>query len=156
MSYECTTYILSSYGRVSSSCTCLDVLDHRTKSGLRVEIVISSGNLSYLLWSTLISQSAAHARIPEPLALTKLISRVAEMLRAFLLSSFVPKTCLEHHPWPPPLAFHGYSLCFLIFFLHQADIHVQSINTHHPLHTSTCLCEQSCCPYLSFSAWLTS
>lgn len=94
--------ILSSHGTVSSSnTTCFVALDHRTMSGLRVEVVIFSGNLSCLRRSTLMSQSVADVRIPEPLdvalelspALTNLIiwgATVLVMLWVFLLSSSRP------------------------------------------------------------------
>ena len=57
--------ILSSQGTVNSiSTTCLVLLDQRTISGLRLTLVISSGNLSCFFRSTRISQSLAMVKIP--------------------------------------------------------------------------------------------
>ncbi len=66
---SCASSILSSQGTVSSiRATCLVAWDQSTISGRRLVTAISSGNLSCLLRSTLISQSSAVPRIPEHLS----------------------------------------------------------------------------------------
>lgn len=96
------TSMLSSHGTASSRRTiCFAAPDHRTMTDLRVEDVISSGNLSCFLRSTLTSQTAADVIIPAaidvPLELSPALTNLMKlgavdlvMLWVFHLSSSRP------------------------------------------------------------------